>query len=64
MDLLERLRANLWHFDNSPDFGDREAVEAIRRHLELRIREAEGRVRMLEDEGASRRGPWLQTEAA
>jgi hypothetical protein len=44
MDLLKTLRANLEHFENSPDFGDAEAVEAIRRHLRVRIREAEGLV--------------------
>jgi len=42
MNLLETLRANLEHFEKSPDFGDAEAVEAIRRHLQMRIREAEG----------------------
>lgn len=30
------------HFNDSPDFGDAEAVEIIRQHLLLRIREAEG----------------------
>lgn len=63
MDLVEKLRANLQHFENSPDFGDAEAVEAIRRHLKVRIREAEGLARMLEGE-AARRGRWLQKEAA
>ena len=38
---LERLRANLHHFDHSPDFGDSETVAAIRLHLMMRIREAE-----------------------
>lgn len=57
---LERLRANLQHFESSPDFGEREAVEAIRRHLAVRIREAEGLARMLEYEEAAR----LETEAA
>jgi hypothetical protein len=41
-DLLQSLRAQLQHFDQSPDFGDAEAVAAIRQHLVLRIREAEG----------------------
>lgn len=40
-DRLERLRDNLQHFDLSPDFGDGEAVTAIRMHLMARIREAE-----------------------
>jgi hypothetical protein len=35
----------LEHFDCSPDFGEGEAVAAIRRHLLLRIREAEGLLR-------------------
>lgn len=61
---LDRLRASLDHFENSPDFGDRETVEAIRRHLEMRIHEAEGLVRMLEAEAAVRQGVWIQTEAA
>lgn len=61
---LDRLRASLQHFKNSPDFGDREAVQAIQRHLEMRIHEAEGQIRMLEAEAAVRQGPWLQTEAA
>jgi len=42
MQRLEELRAQLQHFDQSPDFGDRDAVEEIRQHLLLRIREAEG----------------------
>lgn len=58
MDLLETLRANLEHFENSPDFGDAEAVEAIRRHLLVRIREAEGLVLMQRWERQ------LRTEAA
>ena len=44
-DLLYRLQAQLRHFDHSPDFGDAESVAAIRRHLLVRIREAEGLVR-------------------
>jgi hypothetical protein len=43
-DLLHRLNAQLQHFDRSPDFGDAEAVAAIRRHLLGRIREAESLV--------------------
>jgi hypothetical protein len=48
---LTELRASLEHFEQSPDFGDSESVQAIRRHLELRIRQAEG---------ALRRPPWVQ----
>ena len=44
MDLLHRLQAQLQHFDRSPDFGDAEAVAAIRLHLLGRIREAESLV--------------------
>jgi hypothetical protein len=40
-DLLYKLRQQLDHFDRSPDFGDAEAVAAIRGYLVLRIREAE-----------------------
>ena len=42
---LQALRAQLQHFNDSPDFGDAEAVEIIRQHLLLRIREAEGDLR-------------------
>jgi len=42
VDQLTSLRASLEHFQLSPDFGDSKSVEAIRRHLELRIRQAEG----------------------
>jgi len=58
---LAALRASLEHFEQSPDFGDAETVKEIRRHLELRIREAEGALRC---------PPWMQvrmhleTEAA
>jgi hypothetical protein len=45
MDLLYRLEEQLRHFDYAPDFGDAEAVAAIRRHLLGRIREAENLVR-------------------
>ena len=45
MDQLTALRASLEHFEQSPDFGDPESVEVIRRHLELRIRQAEGAMR-------------------
>jgi hypothetical protein len=41
MDRLKNLRAYLEHFEQSPDFGDRDSVEEIRRHLLVRIREAE-----------------------
>jgi hypothetical protein len=41
-ELLHSLRAQLRHFDCSPDFGDAEAVAVIRHYLLLRIREAEG----------------------
>ena len=51
MDQLTTLRASLEHFEQSPDFGDAESVEAIRRHLKLRIKEAEGALRC---------PPWLQ----
>ena len=51
MDQLAELRASLRHFEQSPDFGDMEAVEVIRRHLEVRIREAEGALRC---------PPWVQ----
>jgi hypothetical protein len=44
-DLLNRLEEQLRHFDRSPDFGDAEAVAAIRQHLLVRIREAESLVR-------------------
>ena len=42
---LANLRAALNHFELSPDFGDAETVDAIRRHLKARIREAEGALR-------------------
>lgn len=45
IDMLRRLRKQLEHFDGSPDFGDVEAVAEIRRHLILRIREAESLMR-------------------
>ena len=64
MDLIEKLRSNLQHFETSPDFGDPETVEAICRHLKLRIREAEGLVRMLESERRIRRPLLLESEAA
>jgi hypothetical protein len=51
MDRLTALRASLEHFEESPDFGDSESVAAIRRHLELRIRETED---------ALRRPPWTK----
>lgn len=63
MDLVEKLRANLQHFENCPDFGDADAVEAICRHLKVRIREAEGLERMLKREAAVQ-DRYLETEAA
>lgn len=45
MDQLAALRASLEHFEQSPDFGDSDAVEIIRRHLMVRIRETEGALR-------------------
>lgn len=56
---LEKLRANLKHFENSPDFGDAEAVAVIRRHLLTRIREAESARRY-----SPYSQPQSQTEAA
>jgi hypothetical protein len=50
MDVLEKLRSNLQHFNNTRDLGDAETVEAIRRHLSRRIRETEGWLRMIESE--------------
>lgn len=44
-DQLTSLRTSLEHFVQSPDFGDSESVAAIRLHLELRIRQAEGALR-------------------
>ena len=64
MNLLEKLRSNLQHFEISPDFGDADAVEAICQHLKVRIREAEESARMLESERAIRRAPLMLTEAA
>jgi hypothetical protein len=43
--MIRALKAQLHHFDHSPDFGDGEAVQAIRQHLLLRIREVEGAMR-------------------
>ena len=51
MNPLANLRETLRHFEQSPDFGDAEAVDAIRRHLQVRIREAEGALRC---------PPWLR----
>ena len=45
MDQLTTLRASLSHFELTADFGDSETVSAIRSHLELRIRQAEGAIR-------------------
>ena len=54
MHKLETLRAYLNHFDQSPDFGDSEAVAVIRQHLMTRIREAEGAMQCRD---------WLQSRA-
>jgi hypothetical protein len=51
MEQLLQLRASLAHFERSPDFGDAESVEVIRRHLMMRIHEAEGALRC---------PPWLE----
>jgi hypothetical protein len=64
MDVLSTLRNNLEHFDNTPDFGDGETVEFIRRHLHMRIREAEGLARMQECEAMAERAAVLRREAA
>lgn len=40
-ELLRMLHAQLHHFEQSPDFGDQDAVAVIRQHLLRRIREAE-----------------------
>lgn len=58
-DRLQTLQANLQHFNLSPDFGDGEAVAAIRVYLIVRIREAEDAIRCgqgLERRGLVRRG--------
>jgi hypothetical protein len=47
-DVLKTLQAQLEHFNQSPDFGDAEAVAVIRQHLLLRIREAESAMRCRE----------------
>jgi len=44
-DQLTALRTSLEHFEQSPDFGDSDCVAAIRIHLQLRIRQAEGALR-------------------
>jgi hypothetical protein len=66
-ELLSTLRAQLQHFDDSPDFGDAEAVAVIRRHLLLRIRETEGallyRTGLRSDTGTEA-GPAFHSEAA
>jgi hypothetical protein len=58
-DQLAALRASLEHFEQSPDFGDSESVEIIRRHLMVRIREAEGALRC-----PARVTPTMRVEAA
>jgi len=42
---LQMLRANLAHFQLSPDVGDGSDVEVIKQFLELRIRETESVLR-------------------
>lgn len=56
--LIESLRTKLQHFDHSPDFGDAEAVAVIRQHLLLRIREAEGLMRVGHMDRAGRHQVW------
>jgi hypothetical protein len=67
-DRLQSLLATLQHFDHSPDFGDSEAVAAIRRHLMIRIREAESAMWCADSEAKRNIGStgWLNagTEAA
>jgi hypothetical protein len=58
-DRAEELRSQLRHFENSPDFGDADAVAAIRSLLLLRIREAESATRII-----SSPEPQHQIEAA
>ena len=48
MQRLEVLNTYLQHFDESPDFGDGEAVAEIRRLLLCRIREVESAMRCRE----------------
>lgn len=48
MQRLEVLNTYLRHFDQSPDFGDSEAVAEIRRLLHDRIRETESAMRCRE----------------
>jgi len=65
--MVRALRAQLHHFDHSPDFGDAESVEAIRRLLLLRIRQAEGAMRCpvwLLPETETKREQYLHSEAA
>lgn len=59
-DLLCKLQAQLQHFESSPDFGDAEAVAVIRRHLLVRIREAESGLRC----SLIQKGPVPHAEAA
>ena len=65
--MIRALKAQLHHFDHSPDFGDGEAVQVIRQHLLLRIREAEGAVRCqvwLRSEAKAEREQFWHSEAA
>jgi hypothetical protein len=64
MDVIERLRSNLKHFETNPDFGDPETIEVICRHLRMRIYEAEGRARLLEIEKAFSAVPIYPAAAA
>ena len=43
-ELLQKLHANLAHFDHAPAFGDEAEVAVIKSFLQLRIREAESQV--------------------
>ncbi|MGA9585863.1 MAG: hypothetical protein WBQ95_11085 [Terracidiphilus sp.] len=58
---ISALRAQLRHFDESPDFGDGEAVQVIRLHLLDRICEAEVAIKYRVPMKPNRR---LLTEAA
>jgi hypothetical protein len=66
-ELLFRLRAELQHFEESPDFGDADSVAVIRQHLLLRIREVEGslqyRTGIRSDTGMQSK-PAIRSEAA
>jgi len=44
-DVLEKLRADLSHFDETGNFGDNPSIIAIREHLLRRIAELEAALR-------------------